>query len=92
MLAAAIELAKAGPEANGITLLAAGTDGRDGPTDAAGAIVNSHTVARMIEAGISPAVALDQHGSYKALQKADALLRTGLTGTNVGDVIIAARM
>jgi glycerate 2-kinase len=92
MLAAAIALADAGHGASGITLLAAGTDGRDGPTDAAGAIVDSTTVARMMEAGIDPVVALHRHDSYEALHLSGGLLKTGLTGTNVGDVVIAVRM
>lgn len=92
MLSAALELAQAGPGASGITLLAAGTDGRDGPTDAAGAIVDAATAARIIEAGLDPAVALRQHDSYEALHLSGALLKTGLTGTNVGDVVIAVRM
>jgi len=92
MLAAAMTLANAGPGASGITLLAAGTDGRDGPTDAAGAIVDSTTALRMSEAGVNPADALRRHDSYEALHLAGALLKTGLTGTNVGDVVIAVRM
>ncbi|MHB8838771.1 MAG: glycerate kinase type-2 family protein [Gemmatimonadaceae bacterium] len=92
MLAAAIALANAGRGASGITLLGAGTDGRDGPTDAAGAIVDSTTVARIMEAGMDPAVALHRHDSHEPLHRAGALLKTGLTGTNVGDVVIAVRM
>ena len=92
MLSAALELAEAGPGASGITLLAAGTDGRDGPTDAAGAIVDAATTARIMEAGLDPATALRQHDSYEALHLSGALLKTGLTGTNVGDVVIAVRM
>lgn len=92
MLSAALELALAGTGASGITLLAAGTDGRDGPTDAAGAIVDGSTAARIMEAGIDPAAALREHASYEALHLSGALLKTGLTGTNVGDVVIAVRM
>jgi hydroxypyruvate reductase len=92
MLAAAVELAKAGPGASGITLLGAGTDGRDGPTDAAGAIVDATTVARITETGVDPIRALRLHDSYEPLHLAGALLKTGLTGTNVGDVVIAVRM
>jgi glycerate-2-kinase len=91
MLAAAIELSNAGAGASGITLLAAGTDGRDGPTDAAGAIVDAVTVPRIIESGIVPTEALRHHDSYEALNRAGALLKTGMTGTNVGDVVIAVR-
>lgn len=92
MLSAALELAEAGPGASGITLLAAGTDGQDGPTDAAGAIVDASTAARIVEAGLLPTAALSDHNSYDALYRAGALLKTGLTGTNVGDVVIAVRM
>jgi glycerate 2-kinase len=91
MLAAAIELSNVGAGASGITLLAAGTDGRDGPTDAAGAIVDAATVPRIVESGIVPAEALRRHESYEALSRAGALLKTGMTGTNVGDVVIAVR-
>lgn len=89
-LAAAREL-RAHEERN-VTLLAAGTDGRDGPTDAAGAIVNGSTWERIGLAGRDPAADLSGHRSYDALDAAGALLRTGLTGTNVNDVILALRM
>ncbi len=92
MLAAAIALSDAGHGASGITLLAAGTDGRDGPTDAAGAIVDASSAARMMEAGVDPRTALLRHDSYEALHLSGALLKTGLTGTNVGDVVIAVRL
>jgi len=91
MLAAAIELSNAGAGASGITLLAGGTDGRDGPTDAAGAIVDAATVPRIIESGVVPTEALRRHDSYEALNRAGALFKTGMTGTNVGDVVIAVR-
>jgi hydroxypyruvate reductase len=91
MLSAAIALSDAGPDASGVTILAAGTDGRDGPTDAAGAIVDTGTAARMMEAGMDPRAALARHDSYEALHLAGGLLKTGLTGTNVGDVVIAVR-
>jgi hydroxypyruvate reductase len=73
---------------NGIAVLAAGTDGRDGPTDAAGAIVDSQTWGTIIEAGRDPALDLETHNAYPALDAAGALLRPGLTGTNVMDVVI----
>lgn len=92
MLAAAVCLSQAGSGASGITLLAAGTDGRDGPTDAAGAIVDGGTAARIMESGIDPSRALAKHDSYEALHLAGALLKTGMTGTNVGDIVIAVRM
>jgi len=85
-LAAARSLNDAGETASGITLLAAGTDGRDGPTDAAGAIVDGLTWTAITDAGINPAAALAAHDSYRALDAAGVLLRTGYSGTNVMDV------
>lgn len=73
---------------NGVALLAAGTDGRDGPTDAAGAIVDGRTWRAAAVAGRDPALDLSAHDAYPALDAADALLRPGLTGTNVMDVVI----
>ncbi|MHB1313262.1 MAG: glycerate kinase type-2 family protein [Gemmatimonadaceae bacterium] len=90
-LAAALALRDAGNTADGISILAAGTDGRDGPTDAAGAIVDSFTVARIMEAGVDPRSSLARHDAYEALHLGGALLKTGMTGTNVGDVVIAVR-
>jgi glycerate 2-kinase len=84
-LAAARALAGA-PE--GIALLAAGTDGRDGPTDAAGAIVDGATWSAVEAAGRDPARDLAAHDAYRALDAAGVLLRPGLTGTNVMDVVI----
>ncbi|MFL5403915.1 MAG: glycerate kinase [Gemmatimonadales bacterium] len=69
-------------------LLAAGTDGRDGPTDAAGAIVDGTTWGAIASTGRDPARDLADHNAYHALDAAGALLRTGLTGTNVMDIVI----
>jgi glycerate 2-kinase len=84
-LAAARSLENAPPS---LALLAAGTDGRDGPTDAAGAIVDGRTWGAMKAAGRDPARDLASHDAYRALDAAGALLRPGLTGTNVMDVVI----
>jgi glycerate 2-kinase len=73
---------------SGIALLAAGTDGRDGPTDAAGAIVDGTTWNAITAAGRDPARDLAAHDAYRALDAAGVLLRPGLTGTNVMDVVI----
>jgi len=88
-LACAAELHSAGDKARGITVLAAGTDGRDGPTDAAGAIVDATTWAEIQRNGVDPAAALRDHSAYDALESASALLKTGSTGTNVNDIVIA---
>jgi glycerate 2-kinase len=71
-----------------VSLLAAGTDGRDGPTDAAGAIVDGNTWSAIGAAGRDPARDLATHDAYRALDAAGVLLRPGLTGTNVMDVVI----
>jgi len=64
-----------------------GTDGVDGPTDAAGAIVDDSTVARARTAGLPPpARVLDANDSYTFFNTLHDLLRTGPTGTNVGDL------
>jgi hydroxypyruvate reductase len=72
-----------------VTLLAAGTDGRDGPTDAAGAVVDPGTAAAIRAAGRDPADDLARHRSHHALAAAGALVATGPTGTNVADVVLA---
>ena len=84
-LAAARVLAHA-PEP--VALLAAGTDGRDGPTDAAGAVVDQSTWGSIQQAGRDPSHDLAAHDAYRSLEAAGALLRTGLTGTNVMDVVV----
>lgn len=65
-----------------------GTDGVDGPTDAAGAIVDHRTLARASEKGLDAARALQAHDSYRFFEALDDLVRTGPTGTNVGDLQI----
>lgn len=87
-LAAARALHQAGDRGRGITLLAAGTDGRDGPTEAAGAIVDCQTVELIRAAGIDPDHALAAHDAFPALRAGHALLITGASGTNVRDVVI----
>lgn len=87
-LAAARVLHEAGENAAGISLLAAGTDGRDGATDAAGAIVDGSTWSDIIAADGDPARALISHESHDALLLAHSLVPRRDTGTNVNDVVI----
>jgi glycerate 2-kinase len=71
-----------------VTLLAAGTDGRDGPTDAAGGYADPVTWAAIGAAGRDPARDLRTHHSYDALAAGRALFKTGMTGTNVMDLVL----
>lgn len=66
--------------------LSGGTDGRDGPTEAAGGLVDSGTISRLIDSKTDPAQYLANNDSYSALQSANDLLITGATGTNVADL------
>ena len=68
--------------------LSGGSDGRDGPTDAAGALVDAESLQRMRQAGCSPEAHLLNNDAYPALQAANDLLITGATGTNVADLQI----
>lgn len=68
------------------TFLSGGTDGRDGPTDAAGGIADQNSIKRMRYADIDPLAMLDNNDSYTALKSSQDLLITGATGTNVADL------
>jgi glycerate 2-kinase len=83
-LAAAIDIAGKGP----IVVLSAGTDGTDGPTDAAGAFADSATVAHARAAGLDPRVFLDNNNAYNFFKPLGDLLTTGPTNTNVMDLRI----
>ena len=71
--------------------LSGGTDGRDGPTDAAGGLVDGGTLARIRSAGLDPQKVLDNNDSYHGLKAAGDLLITGETGTNVADLQVLIR-
>ena len=66
-----------------------GSDGTDGPTDAAGGYVDGSTCAALRAAGLSVDAALRENDAYHALQKTDGLIITGPTGTNVNDFAAA---
>ncbi|MEC4677014.1 MAG: glycerate kinase [Nitrospirota bacterium] len=72
----------------GITLLSAGTDGTDGPTDAAGAVVTGHTTEKAVAAGLDPKEYLRNNNTYNFFKKTGGLFVTGPTGTNVTDIQI----
>lgn len=78
----------------GITMLSAGTDGTDGPTDAAGAFVDGNTIVSARELGIVPEIYLENNNSYNFFKRLDFVskrrhhLITGPTGTNVMDMQI----
>lgn len=72
-----------------VVVLAGGTDGNDGPTDAAGAIADGDTMARALEKDLIPHDYLDRNDAYHFFQSLQDLLMTGPTGTNVMDVYMA---
>ena len=71
---------------NGITLLSGGTDGEDGPTDAAGALADAELVARMAVQETDHSASLAAHDSYHFFEALGGLLKTGPTHTNVMDL------
>jgi glycerate 2-kinase len=84
-LAAALEL----EPTDRITILAAGTDGTDGPTDATGAIVDAGSIARGSAAGADARRALADNDAYRFLRASDDLLVSGPTRTNLLDLYVA---
>ena len=82
--AAALEIAGLA----GVYVVAIGTDGTDGPTDAAGAVVDGNTVARAQRLSVDLNGALKRHDTYPALKKLHQLIITGPTGTNVNDLYL----
>jgi len=87
-LAAAMELEGTAD----VAILAAGSDGRDGSSHAAGARVDGHTIARARRIGLDPERALSRHDAEPFLEAAGALLVTGPTGTNVADWAFAVHV
>ncbi len=72
----------------GIVVLSAGTDGTDGPTDAAGAVADSQTIQRAEALGLNPADFLSNNDAYHFFEKLEDLVKTGPTNTNVMDLRI----
>lgn len=71
-----------------VLIFSLGSDGTDGPTDAAGGIVDGSTAGRLAETGLSIRQALDNNDAYHALERTDGLIITGPTGTNVNDMSV----
>ncbi len=72
-----------------ITILSAGTDGTDGPTNAAGGIINNKTIKKVLEGRLPIKKHLENHSSYNFLKRTNSLFITGPTQTNVMDIMIA---
>lgn len=87
-LAAAIDL----DGLKNVAILSAGTDGSDGPTDAAGAVVTGETLARARKLGLNGPAFLANNDSYRFFEAVGGLIKTGPTNTNVMDVrlVVAA--
>ncbi len=83
-LAAAMEV----DGVSGVSLASMGTDGIDGPTDAAGAIIDGNTIARAHARGIDVEAAFRNNDAYTALAMTSDLLICGPTGTNVADIMV----
>ncbi|NWF72754.1 MAG: glycerate kinase [Nitrospirae bacterium] len=71
-----------------VWVVAIGTDGTDGPTDAAGAVVDGNTVTRAQRLSVDLKGALKRHNTYPALKRLHQLITTGPTGTNVNDLYL----
>ena len=72
-----------------LTIFSLGSDGTDGPTDAAGGIVDGTTYGKLIKKGLRVSKVLQNNDSYNALKQVNGLIFTGPTGTNVNDVSVA---
>lgn len=75
-----------------ITILCLGTDGVDGNSKAAGAILTPETMSRIKASGVKVKEYLDRHDSYRALRQLRSIIVTGRTGTNANDIAIVCRI
>ena len=74
---------------NNVVFLSAGTDGIDGPTDAAGAVVDTNTIEKATEKGLDAGSYLEENDSYHFFEKAGGHIKTGPTGNNLMDLQVA---
>lgn len=72
-----------------VAVTSLGTDGVDGPTDAAGAVADGESIERARAMGLDPSASLSNNDSYRFWKALGALVRTGPTGTNVMDIVVA---
>jgi hydroxypyruvate reductase len=86
VLAAACELARAGANCEGLAILSGGTDGEDGPTDAAGALLDVGVERQAQALGLNAAEHLARNDAWHYFDLAGGLVKTGPTHTNVGDI------
>jgi len=68
-----------------VAIFSIGSDGTDGPTDAAGGYVDNHTYKILLDSGIDIYKVLENNDAYHGLKACDGLIITGPTGTNVND-------
>lgn len=80
------------PSTVDIAILCMGTDGVDGNSNAAGAVLTPETISRIKESGINVKDYMDKHDSHSALKMLRSLIVTGRTGTNVNDISIICKM
>ena len=92
LVLAAITAHRDSADWNNTVLLSGGTDGEDGPTDAAGAIADECLIARIAASGLDPDSYLARHDSYTLLDAVDGLFKTGPTHTNVMDLRVGLRV
>ena len=81
----------AAPELSGLShccVFSIGSDGTDGPTDAAGGYTDGDTCASLAAHGLDVFTVLQNNNAYPALKAVDGLIITGATGTNVNDVSV----
>ena len=88
-LAAALELERQPEPLSHVLIATFATDGVDGPTDAAGAIATASTPEQARHNGLDPHLALSNHDSHTLFNRLGTLIRTGPTGTNVNDIVLA---
>jgi len=73
----------------GVAVACLGSDGRDGPTDVAGAVVDGSTYEKATSMGLRPEEFLEENNSYEFFKEVGGHIKTGYTGTNVNDFVVA---